>query len=87
MIVSDVNDHNPVLACPANALLACTFNVPEDTAINSVVVDRITSTDQDIDPAHNTIAYSITNNPTPPFSIDPVSPFSLNLFGYDTNND
>ena len=82
MIVSDVNDHNPVLACPA--LLACTFNIPEDTALNSVVVNRITSTDQDIDPAHNTIAYSITNNPTPPFSIDPVSPFSLNLF--DNNN-
>ena len=79
--VSDINDHNPVLACPTTARLACTFDVSEATVINTVIVDSITSTDQDIDPAHNTIAYSITNNPTPPFSIDSVSPFYC-LFGY-----
>ena len=75
MTVSDTNDHNPVLACPTSARLACTFDVSEATAINSVIVDRITSTDADVDPDHNSVAYSITNNPTPPFSIDSVSPF------------
>lgn len=71
--VSDTNDHNPVLACPPSARLACTFDVREDTAVNTVVVNSITSTDQDADTMHNTIRYSITNTPVPPFSIDRVS--------------
>jgi len=73
VIVSDVNDHNPILSCPADALLDCTYNVPEDTATNTVIVDAITSTDADATEPHNSISYSITNNPTPPFSIDSVS--------------
>ena len=73
VLISDVNDHNPILSCPADALLACTYNVPEDTIINSVIVDSITSTDADATNPHNSISYSITNNPTPPFSINAVS--------------
>jgi len=78
--VSDINDHNPVLSCPATARLACTFDVPESTPINTVVVNSITSTDQDADSVHHTITYSITNNPITPFSIDPVSIFCFVIY-------
>ena len=79
MRVSDVNDHNPVLACPASVQAPCTFDVPENSPEDFTVVDRITSTDQDVDPTHNTITYSISNVPSPPFYIDPVSPFTACL--------
>ena len=72
MTVSDTNDHNPVLACPADAQLACTYRVPENTPTGTVIVNSITSSDQDTDPIHNTITYSISNSPTPPFDIHPV---------------
>ena len=81
MTVSDTNDHNPILACPASARLACTYDVPENTVPTTVIVDRITSTDQDPDPNHRSIAYSITNNPAPPFQIDTVSFYNYLCLG------
>jgi len=61
------------LSCPPDALLDCTYNVGEDTMVNTEIVNAITSTDADATSPHNSISYAITNNPTPPFSIDSVS--------------
>ena len=73
VLISDINDHNPVLSCPPDAMLACTYRVPEDTVVNTEIVNSITSTDQDATQPHNSVTYEITNNPTPPFSIGRVS--------------